>query len=181
MSETIRYAKDNLEQVYLVGVRLRSDSDEPDLYTLVLYNEVARDDSNRPLTQDGRILFFRSPLEANRALALGDSAFRKYKPIGSNVTYIYDLPKVLDLVSGADRDEPGVIADFINELLDLVAATRWPLPAAYRKRLFELADQTTFDKDLTGLYGGDSDMRAEARDALLWCVGAVLTSARVLR
>jgi hypothetical protein len=180
MNRTFSYSENNFEMVYLVGVKLWPDSHQPDLYTLVLYNEVARNDENRPLTHDGQILFFRTPRDANRALSLGDAAFRKYNPIGEELAYVYDIPKVLALVAGADRDEPGIVADFINELLDFVTATRWALPPLYRDSLFALADRTTFDKDLTGLYDRAPNLRSEASNALLWCLGAVLSTGRLL-
>jgi len=104
MTDTINYADDNFERLYMVGVRLEPGAHEPDLYTLVLYNEVSRNDQNRPLTSGGRIVFFRDTADANRAIDLGDSAFRKYRPVEQNVAYVYDVPRVLALIIEAETE-----------------------------------------------------------------------------
>jgi hypothetical protein len=180
MADTISYAEDNFEQVHLVGLRLWEESHQPDLYTLVLYNEVARNDQNRPLTANERILFFHSIRQANFALSLGDKGFRKYSLAPDKVAYVYDLPKVLSVVSGGERDESGIVADFVNELLDCVAASHYQLPVRFRTTLFALADHTTFDKDLTLLYEQAPSKRDDAVEAILWCIGAIVASARIV-
>jgi hypothetical protein len=180
MTPGIQYSEDNLERIYIVGVRLWPGSHEPDAYTLVLYNEVARRDGNRPLTHDGRIVFFKRLPDAGRALALGDRAFRKYSDPPRDVAIVYDVSRVIRLVDEADRDDDGILADFLNELLDFVAATKWPLPTAYRDLLHGLADRTTFDKRFGDMLDGVTDGRAETRNALVWCVGVVVVNALVI-
>jgi hypothetical protein len=96
------------------------------------------------------------------------------------VAYVYDVPRVLALIIEADRDESAIVADFINELLDFVTAANRPLPQPYRDSLHSLADGTTFDKDLHGLFGNKPETRVETRDAILWCLGAVLASADIM-
>lgn len=170
--QDIAHSEDNFEQVYLVGFRLWPDSHHPDVYTMVLYNEVARGDANRPLTRRGSILFSRDKEGAARLLVQGDPAFRKYAPFTGEVAYIYDVPAVLDTVRHADQDDAGIVADFVNELLDFVAATPFVLPSAYNEALRALADSTTFDKNLRGLFQTPST-RNDTLDALLWAFGAV--------
>lgn len=179
MSDSITHSEDNFEHVYVVGIRLWPDSHQPDCFTLVLYNEVARNDQNRPLTSGGRILFFRSIHEANRALRAGDKAFRKYDPIQIDVAYVYDIPKVLATVASAERDDGGIVADFVNEFLDFIAATNREIADQHRAALHALADFTTFDKDLRGM-SDVAGTRAMASEALLWGIGTVLSCATVL-
>lgn len=176
-SHDISYSEDNFEQVYLVGIKLQHGAHQADLYVLVLYNEVARSDRNRPLMHKGRILFFTNIDARNAILELGDAAFRKYRPIGPEVSYVYDVPKVLEIIDFKTHDEDALVADFINELLDFVAATGQPLPDTYRKSLVALADATTFDKDISRLE--ERDERTNVRDALLWCLGAILVKAEI--
>jgi hypothetical protein len=163
-----------------VGIKLQPGAHQADLYTLVLYNEVARGDQNRPLTIDGRIAFFRDPSHVDRALSLGDAAFRKYRPFTDDLATVYDVPAVLSLVESSNRDEGAIIADFVNELLDFVIATELSLPNRYRTALHALADATTFDKDFASLFSDAPARRAETRDAVLWCLGAVLSRAGIL-
>jgi hypothetical protein len=175
--DQISYSDSNFERVYLVGIKLQHGAHQADLYTLVLYNEVARNDQNRPLTRDGRIVFFRSVEQLNDVLDLGDLPFRKYKPLKPEISYVYDLPRVLHIIESERKDEAALVADFINELLDFVAAVGRNLPEAYRGALGTLADATTFDKDLS--YLDAQQNRICARDALLWALGAILAQAEI--
>lgn len=175
----ISYSEDNIEQVYLVGIKLQPGAHQADLYALVLYYEVAKNDANRPLTHDGRLVLFRSPEQAPAILDLGDSAFRKYRPFRGTVAYIYDVPSILEVLEHGTQDTAGSIADFIGELLDFVAATGWRLPEEYRDALYALADATTFSKDLVSLT--PEHARKRIIDALLWCLGAVLSRSIVYR
>ena len=177
MADTITYAEDNFEQIYLVGVKFQPGAHQADLYTLVLYHEVARGDRNRPLAQDGRIVFFSLPEQAREAICLGDLAFRKYMPLRTELSYTYDVPRVLQIIERESWDEGGLIADFINELLDFTAAIGCEMPSAYKLALDRLADDATFDKDLSSLSAKEA--RAEARDAMHWCLGAILTHSKL--
>ena len=176
----IHYSSDNFEQIYIVGVRIYPDNVDANLYALVLYNEVARGDDNRPLTSDGRIVFFADPKDARRALALGDSAFRKYERPPDSVAVVYDLAAVTTLIRGGEEDGNGIVADTLNELFDFVAATRFRLSGAFKDVLFQLADHTTFDKSLSAFFGSNDGQRELAENAFLWCVGAVAMSSRLL-
>lgn len=177
-SGRIHYSKDNFERVYLIGIKLwPGEAPDADFYALVLYNEVSRDDKNRPLTQGRHIVFFREPTFADRLLELGDQAFRKYRPFSDSVTYIYDLPAVLELLSNGVRDERAILADFINELLDFVQATGSEMPAVYRSALYALADRTTFDLEYGSLFADAPEKRIDTRDALAWSLGTILAHA----
>src|SRR6476646_1438523 len=118
MVDNISYAEDNFENVFLVGVKIGPGAHQSDVYALVLYNEVARNDQNRPLTSNGRVLFFGEASRADQILAMGDAAFRKYRPFDASLACVYDVPGVLAIVANETRDEPGMVADFVNELLD---------------------------------------------------------------
>jgi hypothetical protein len=180
MTHTISHTADNFEQIYLVGVQIDPNSREPDLYTLVLYNEVARNDANRPLTYEDRIVFFRNLKDAGRALALGDIAFRKYGSAPTKVEYVYSVARALAVVDRGAIDEDSMIADFLNELLDFVAISRWTIPENYSSALSSLADYATFHKNIDAFFT-HLHKRTETRDAILWCLGAVAMNAVVLR
>jgi hypothetical protein len=149
------------------------------MYAIVLYNEVARNEQNRPLTHDGKIVFFKEVSQAQQVLALGDRAFRKYRVAKHDIAATYDVVRVMDLIVGGEYDKEALLADFINELLDFVAATKWTLSGIHRDALFALADTATFDKGFGEMLRAHPEKRKEACDALLWCFGAILSSSIV--
>lgn len=177
---TIAHARDNYEEIYLLGVRLRPDSQECDLFALSLYYEVARKDANRPLTSAGRIVFFRRPDRADYILSLGDAAFRKYGRAPLNVAYVYDIPAVLSRLERSAPDEDAVILTLINELLDFVAASGRTIPARSAYVLERFADWLTFEKQYANFFAAREIERDELLDAILWSIGAVVASAAIV-
>ncbi len=180
MVHRIAYAEQNLEQLYLIGFRLTSPPQERILYTLVLYYESARNDQNRPLTHDGRIVFFTKPETAEFALSLGDTTFRKYGHAPRKISTIYDIPMVVQLVQSGDHDASGEVVNFLNEVFDLVLETREPFPEPYRHVLHELADYATFSRDLAQHLDAAPDRRRLALDALYWSFGVVAARTQIV-
>lgn len=178
---SIRYSESNIERVYLVGLRLDPMSADPDLYSLVLYYEVARNDKNRPLTNEGRIVFFPDPRFANDVLQMGDPAFRKYNPVQGSVDAVYDVPEVIRLVETEGFDPSATIVSFLNELLDFVEAAGFAMPEDHAKILGAFADHLTFHREYADFLKGEAFGRVRVLDALLWCLGAVLARSKVVR
>lgn len=81
---------DDIEALYLVGVRVALPPNELDLYALVLYYEADRDHKNRPLTLNGKIVFFRDVAHATLVLALGDAGFRKHAKAPLEPSTLYE-------------------------------------------------------------------------------------------
>ena len=176
----ISHANPNLEQVYLVGVRLLEGSATPDYFSLVLYYEAARNDGNRPLVHQGKIVFFKHAGAADRVLRLGDVAFRKYAPFKGELSIKYDVPEVLRLIRDGDRDAGGIIVTFLNELLDFLAASKDSPSEDARLLLAGLADHVTFHQDLDDYFGMRRGLRRETLDAILWAIGSVVASSAVI-
>jgi len=177
---TISYARENYEEIFLLGVRLQPGPQPADLYALVLYYEVARGDANRPLTSDGRIVFFRAIAQATAILQLGDAAFRKYGKAPGEVAYCYDLPEVLSRIATGARDDGAHVLNFINELLDFVRATEHVVPEHYLRTLTTVADWLTFDKRIAAVADTRGVQVTEIRDALFWCLGAIASNASIV-
>src|SRR5579859_8034619 len=96
-------ARENLEALYLMGVRMFAPVDDVDLYVLVLYYDASLDeDVNRPLTHNGRIVFFRDFELADQVLQLGDEQFRKYLKAPTELEIVYEPLKMLALVEHGD-------------------------------------------------------------------------------
>lgn len=177
---TIRYADENYEEVFLVGVRLQPPPHEFDIYALVLYYEVARGDKNRPLTSGSRIVFFRNIAHANRALSLGDAAFRKYGKAPAEPACMYDVPEVLARVQHGDADDHAAVLNLLNELADFVAATGHTMPERYQQALAQFANWLTFDKNYSGFFEAHGVERTDILDAIIWSIGAVTTRALIV-
>jgi hypothetical protein len=131
MQNQFSFSDNNIEQLYTIGFRITPEPKSVWVYALILYYEVARNDQNRPLTSDGRIVLFRNPSQATDALSLGDIAFRKYGRAPEEIAAEYDVPMVLDLVSGGFHDDSAEVVNLLNQLLDLVTATGIPCPKEY--------------------------------------------------
>lgn len=176
----IAFSEANYEQVYLVGIRLSAASGGPEYYSLVLYNEVARNDKNRPLTREKRIVLFSQIASADSVLRMGDVAFRKYSPFTGEVAYVYDVPQLVALLQHGERDEGALVLNFINELLDFVAATMVRMPEWAKVTLESLADHATFNSNLGEYFDQGGHSRSQALDAVLWSLGAIVSSAEVV-
>jgi hypothetical protein len=171
---SIAHSAENVERVYLVGFRVQADNPGPELYSLVLYYEAARGDKNRPLTVNGRIVFFRDPRDATKVLLMGDPAFRKYREVPPVVDYVYDVRDVVDLVRTENNDSKGRIVDFINELFDFVDATGFIMPAAERQLLGDFANHLTFHREYGEFLDHEPSRRSRILDVILWSLGAIL-------
>jgi hypothetical protein len=170
----------SLEAIYLVGVSLHPDAAGSRLYTLLLMHEDARGGRDRPLTDaHGYILWFPEPGSAARAVALGDAGFRKHGAAPADVAATYDFASLFWTVSEGSASSGGTV-DALNLLLDLVDATSFPFPVAYRRDLFALADHLTFSTDIEAFFAGDADARTRLMDAITWCVGAVTIKSTIM-
>lgn len=170
---SIPHSDANIEQLFLIGIRLQPERPDPDLYAIVLYYEPARKDGNRPLTSGGRIVLFDSVAKAAEILSLGDIAFRKYGVPPTEPSYVYDVPGLLQLVEVGDFDDNAIIVNFLNEMMDFVQASGHELPPDYRAALSSFADWLTFNKAFAEFF--HHTPRATIKAAILWCIGAIAT------
>jgi hypothetical protein len=181
MSQEHENSEPSLEAVYLVAVRMHEEGGGVLIYTLLLMDEDRRGGMDRPLTDpDGYIVWFKDPDEAARAMLVGDEAFARHFPAPSEVALVYDLQQIAWNVTEGVLDDGAVVLNGVNLILDLVEATGFPLPPAYQKTLFELADSLTFSSDLSILDDLRPSARGDAMDALCWCVGAVAIKSHFL-
>jgi hypothetical protein len=174
MSElTILHSRQKKEELILVGFRISAHHVGPQLYTLLAVGG----ENERPLTVDGRIVFFRREL-VEKALGL-DPDFSRLGPAPSEPETFCDIAEALYLVNSQDADPDGVILDCLLVLDDLVRATRLHMPDRYQGILTELAARLTEGGQLRNILM-NAALREHVEDALLWCVGAVTVKAEVL-
>src|SRR5208337_4718857 len=155
------------EELILVGLRVDASHDGPQFYTLLVVGA----ENERPLVADGRIVFFRRPELAAKALALDASLARLGPPPGELETFC-DVAEALHRVNSQNADPEGVVLDCLLVLDDLVRATRLHMPERYQAILTELAASLTEGTELRKIFS-HAGLREQVEDALLWCVGAV--------
>ncbi len=162
------------EELALVGFRVDGNHDGPQFYTLLAVGG----DNERPLTADGRLLFFTHPGSAAKALAL-DPDLAKLGPAPQEVETFCDVAEALHLINSQNTDPDGVILDCLLVFDDLVRATKLHMPDRYQGLLTELAARLTERAQLREIFSSNS-LREHVEDALLWCVGAIVVKARMI-
>jgi hypothetical protein len=162
------------EELVLVGFRMDPSHDGPQFYTLLAVGG----DNERPLTADGRIVFFMRPQLAATALAL-DADLAQFGPAPEELETFCDVAEALYRVNSQNADSEGVILDCLLVFDDLVRATRLHMPDRYQGILTEVAARLTEGALLRGIFTKNT-LREQVEDALLWCIGAVTAKARMI-
>ncbi len=162
------------EELALVAFRITPYHEGPQLYTLLAVGGI----NERPLTDDGSIVFFTRPDQAEAALKL-DTSMAQLGPAPNQVETMCDVAEALYLVNSQNADPHGTLLDCMLILDDLVRATRLYMPERYQGILTELTARLTEGKTLKDIFVSQS-LRDHVEDALLWCVGAVTVKAQIL-
>lgn len=162
------------EELAMAGFRLDPTHEGSQFYTLLAVGG----DNERPLTADGRIIFFQRTTLAHKALAMDQTMAVLGNP-PRDVETMCDVAQTLYLVNSQDNDTDGVVLDCLLILDDLVRATRLSMPERYQGILTELAARLTEGESLKKIFTSDA-LRGHVEDGLLWCVGAVAMKARLL-
>jgi hypothetical protein len=162
------------EELAMAGFRIDPTHEGPQFYTLLAIGG----DNERPLTADGRIIFFVRTTLVYKALAMDKSLAVLGNP-PRDVETICDVAQTLYLVNSQDEDPDGVVLDCLLIFDDLVRATQISMPERYQAILTELAGRLTEGQSLKRVFTSDA-LRQHVEDALLWCVGAVTMKAKLL-
>lgn len=162
------------EELAMAGFRIDHTHDGPQFYTLLAVGG----DNERPLTADGRIIFFARTTLVHKALAMDKSLAVLGNP-PRDVETMCDVAQTLYLVNSQDEDPDGVVLDCLLIFDDLVRATQISMPERYQVILTELAGRLTEGQSLKKVFTNDA-LRQHVEDALLWCVGAVTMKAKLL-
>ncbi len=162
------------EELILIGLRLDAQHDGPQLYTLLSVGGA----DERPISADGRLLFFTRRELAGKALAL-DPTLARLGPPPEEIETFCDVAEALHLVNSQNDDPDGVILDCLLIFDDLVRATHLHMPDRYQGILTELAARLTERTLLKKIFTSPS-LREHVEDALLWCIGAIVVKSRVV-
>jgi hypothetical protein len=162
------------EELAIAGFRIDPTHEGPQFYTLLAVGG----DNERPLTVDGRIIFFVRLTQAHKALVMDPSLAVLGNPPRA-VETICDVAQTLYLVNSQDADPDGVVLDCLLIFDDLVRASGLSMPERYQGILTELAARLTEGQSLKKVFTSEA-LRHHVEDALLWCVGAIAMKARML-
>lgn len=162
------------EELAMAGFRLDPTHEGPQFYTLLAVGG----GNERPLTADGRIIFFARTTLVHKALAMDKTMAVLGNP-PRDVETVCDLAQTLYLVNSQDADPDGVVLDCLLIFDDLVRATQISMPERYQGILTELAARLTEGQSLKKVFSSEA-LRHHVEDALLWCVGAVTMKAKIL-
>ena len=167
-------ATERHEELAMAGFRIDPTHEGPQFYTLLAVGG----DNERPLTADGRIIFFARTTLVHKALAMDQSLAGLGNP-PRDVETMCDVAQALYLVNSQDEDTDGVVLDCLLIFDDLVRATQISMPERFQAILTELAARLTEGQSLKKVFTNDA-LRQHVEDALLWCVGAVTMKAKLL-
>ena len=162
------------EDLILVGFRVDGHHDGPQFYTLLAVGG----ENERPITADGRLIFFTRVELAAKALAL-DSSMDNLGPPPQELETFFDVAEAFYLVNSQIADLDGIVLDCLLVFDDLVRATKLHMPDRYQGVLTELAARLTEGKQLREIFTSHS-LREHVEDALLWCIGAIAVKSRMI-
>jgi hypothetical protein len=158
-----------VEGLYLVGFRLDPAIEGAQFYTIF----ALEGDNERPSTENGRVLFFVDPADAETALARSDAAMRALGEAPTQLEMLCDVADALHVANAAETDADGVLLDCIACLDDLVRAAEINAPAEYMGVLSALSERLMEDPNFGPWLIEQGVDRERVEDALMWCVGAV--------
>ena len=162
------------EELVLVGFRVDAQHEGPQFYTVLAVGG----DNERPIVDEGRLIFFASAPQAEAALTL-DPSMRNLGAPPAEIETFCDIAETLHLVNSQDHDPDGVVLECLLVFDDLVRATKLHMPDRYQGLLTELAARLTEGGTLRDIFTNHA-LREHVEDALLWCIGAITAKARML-
>jgi hypothetical protein len=130
-------------------------------------------EGERPITCGDRVLFFRSPAGAARALAASDNGFSDVRPVPAELELLCDVGGALYVANQEEEDGDGLLFELIAVFDDLLRAVKLTPPAEYAAVLAAVAERLGESVEFASYLAGSGLTREKLEDALLWCVGAV--------
>jgi hypothetical protein len=156
-------------ELYLIGFRMDPTTEGPQFYTLI----GAEEENERPITKGDRVLFFRSPGDALKALTASDNGFRDVRPIPTELELLCDVGEALYVANAEKEDADGFLFELIAIFDDLIRAVKLNVPAEYTAVLSAVATRLGDTPEFASFLDESGLTRGKLEDALMWCVGAV--------
>lgn len=156
-------------ELYLIGFRMDPGAEGPQFYTLM----GSEDGNQRPITRDGRVLLFRRPGDALKALFASDNGFGEVRPVPTELELLCDIGEALHVANQETEDGDGLLFELIAVFDDLLRAVKLNVPAEYTAVLAAVAGRLGESTEFASFLTENGLKRETLEDALLWCVGAV--------
>jgi hypothetical protein len=156
-------------ELYLIGFRMDPAMEGPQFYTLI----GSEGDCERPITRGGRVLFFRGPALAAKALAASDNGFCEVRPVPAELELLCDVGEALHVANQEEEDGDGLLFELIAVFDDLLREVKLTPPAEYSTALAGVSGRLGESTEFASYLAGSGLTREKLEDALLWCVGAV--------
>jgi hypothetical protein len=156
-------------ELYLIGFRIDPGAEGAQFYTLI----GSEGDGERPITRGGRLLFFRTPAMAGKALAASDNGFGDAGPAPEELELLCDIGEALHVANQEDEDGEGALFELIAVFDDLLREIKLTVPGEYTAVLAAMAERLGESVEFASFLASGEIARERLEDALLWCVGAV--------
>jgi len=156
-------------ELYLIGFHMDPNAEGPEFYTLI----GAEGESERPITRGDRVLFFRRPADALKALNASDNGFRDFRPVPTELELLCDISGALYVANAEAEDADGILFELIAVFDDLLRAVKLNVPAEHTAVLRAMAERLGENPEFASLLEESGLTRDQLEDALIWCVGAV--------
>jgi hypothetical protein len=156
-------------ELYLIGFRMDPTAEGPQFYTLV----GSEGESEGPITKGDRILFFRKPSDALKALMASDNGFAAVRPVPTELELLCDISQALYVANQKDQDADGLLFELIAVFDDLLRAVKLNVPTEYTAILAAISERLGKSPEFASFLSENELTREKLEDALLWCVGAV--------
>jgi len=156
-------------ELYLIGFRMDPSAEGPQFYTLI----GSEGDSERPIAKSDRILFFRRPADALKALTASDNGFSDLRPVPTELELLCDIGEALYVANQENEDGDGLLFELIAVFDDLLRAVKLTVPPEYTAVLAATAERLGESQEFASFLAQSGLTREKLEDALLWCVGAV--------
>jgi hypothetical protein len=157
-------------ELYLIGFRLDPSAEGPQFFTLM----GSDGEDERPIACGGRVLFFRRPSQAARALASCDNGFREVRPVPRELELLCEVGGALHVANQQDEDSDGVLFELIAVFDDLLRAVKLAPPPEFAAVLAGVAARLCESPEFASYLQASGQPRERLEDALLWCLGAVM-------
>ncbi len=153
----------------MIGFRMDPAAEGPQFYTLI----GSEGESERPITREDRILFFRHPADGLKALIASDNGFSDVRPVPTELELLCDIGQALYVANQENEDDDGLLFELIAVFDDLLRAVKLNVPPEYTMVLAAMAERLGEGPEFASFLAESGLNREKLEDALLWCVGAV--------
>jgi hypothetical protein len=150
------------------------EAEGPQFYTLI----GSQGEYERPITKDDRVLLFRNPGDALKALMVSDNGFSDVRPVPTELELLCDISEALYIANQENEDADGLLFELIAVFDDLLRAVKLNVPPEYTAVLAALAERLGENAEFASFLEESGLTRESLEDALLWCVGAVAVKSR---